>query len=151
MLPDDVSTLSSHTLALPDRRRVAVVEVPLWGRRSREAHQRRAFLLVYYNYAIKFTIEISPICSIHEIYKNYWSRTLIFAICLTYLCTVETRLADTPEKQTPRLYGHFLKSPNDWPYSTCINFPFKCGHPVIPYCGQCLVHRPIQLCINFTR
>ena len=46
MLPDDVSTLSSHTLASPDQCRVAVVEVPSWERRRRKACLRRAFLLV---------------------------------------------------------------------------------------------------------
>ena len=51
MLPDDVSTLSSHTLALPDRHRVAAVEVPSWGRRSS-----------YYNNCNVLIMRDMPVC-----------------------------------------------------------------------------------------
>ena len=44
-------------------------------------------------------------------YDAFLLRELQVAFgCAAVVYTVEPHLADTPEKQTPRLYGHFLKS-----------------------------------------
>ena len=49
----------------------------------------------------------------------------------------------TPLKSRHLNFADTIWSPNDWSYSSNLNFPLKCGHPINPYCRLQLVYRPI--------